>query len=81
MELGALAISTKFRSQRVGVYTVESFVAAMALRGYRRIISLTNNPRLAALYNRMGFAPTDDQTYAERQSKSPKVQMYLYQLN
>jgi N-acetylglutamate synthase-like GNAT family acetyltransferase len=78
VELGALAISTKFRSQRVGVYTVEAFVATMTDRGYHHIISLTNNPRLAALYHRMGFQPTSDPAYAERQAKSPGVQIYVY---
>ena len=81
VELGALAISTKFRSQRVGVYTVEAFVAAMTERGYRQIISLTSNPRLAALYDRMGFAPSGDPAYAARQEMSPKVQMYLYKVS
>jgi N-acetylglutamate synthase-like GNAT family acetyltransferase len=81
VELGALAISTKFRSQRVGVYTVEAFLAAMGERGYRRIISLTNNPRLAALYHRMGFAPSADPAYAARQTRSPGVQMYLYEVS
>jgi N-acetylglutamate synthase-like GNAT family acetyltransferase len=81
VELGALAISTKFRSQRVGVYTVDAFVAAMGARGYRRIISLTNNPRLAALYARMGFTPTSGTAYAERQARSPGVQMYLYSVS
>jgi N-acetylglutamate synthase-like GNAT family acetyltransferase len=78
VELGALAISTKFRSQRVGVYTVKAFVAAMTQRGYRHILSLTSNPRLAALYDRMGFAPVRGNAYAERQAQSPDVQMYLY---
>jgi N-acetylglutamate synthase-like GNAT family acetyltransferase len=79
VELGALAISTKFRNQRVGVYTVEAFLAAMANRGYRRIISLTNNSRLVALYRRMGFKPTRDPAYAGRQARSPDVRMYLYE--
>jgi amino-acid N-acetyltransferase len=79
VELGAVAISTKFRNQRVGVYTVEAFLSVMGDRGYRRVISLTNNPRLAALYRRMGFAPTSDSAYAERQKRSPGVQMYLYE--
>lgn len=80
VELGALAISTKFRSQRVGVYTVEAFVAVMAARGCRRILSLTNNPRLAALYDRMGFVPTNDPIFAGRQAESPGVQMYVCQV-
>ncbi|MEJ2640910.1 MAG: GNAT family N-acetyltransferase [Desulfosarcinaceae bacterium] len=81
VELGAVAISTKFRNQRVGVYTVEAFLTAMKERGYRRVISLTNNPRLAALYHRMGFTPTSDPAYAGRQARSPGVQMYLYDVS
>jgi amino-acid N-acetyltransferase len=80
VELGAVAISTKFRNQRVGVYTVEAFLAAMANQGYRRIISLTNNARLVALYRRMGFKPTRDPAYAGRQARSPDVRMYLYEV-
>jgi N-acetylglutamate synthase-like GNAT family acetyltransferase len=81
VELGAVAISTKFRNQRVGVYTVEAFLAAMAQRRYRRVLSLTNNRRLAALYHRMGFKPTSDPAYAGRQARSPGVQMYLYEVS
>jgi amino-acid N-acetyltransferase len=80
VELGAVAISTKFRNQRVGVYTVEAFLSTMAEKGCRRIISLTNNPRLAALYRRMGFTTTSDPAYAGRQARSPGVQMYLYEV-
>jgi hypothetical protein len=50
----------------------------MTDRGYHHIISLTNNPRLAALYHRMGFQPTSDPAYAERQAKSPGVQIYVH---
>jgi amino-acid N-acetyltransferase len=46
VELGALAISTRFRSQRVGVHTVNAFMEKMQSEGYTRFISLTNNPRL-----------------------------------
>lgn len=76
VELGALAISTKFRNQRVGVYTVNAFIDRMAIEGYRRILSLTNNPRLQRLYRRLGFLEECPETYGERQRRSPGVGMF-----
>ena len=55
VEIAALAISTKFRNQRVGVFTVQSFMVRMQQQGYKRLISLTNNPRLKHLYQTLGF--------------------------
>ena len=77
VELGALAIATKFRNQRVGVFTVSAFVETMAGAGYRRFIALTNNPRLQALLLDQGFDATVRPAYAERQRKSPGVKMFL----
>ena len=74
-EIAALAISTKFRNQRVGVFTVQAFMAAMQQQGYSRFISLTNNPRLIKLYRTLGFSPCDRPEYQERQSASPGVAM------
>ena len=37
VELGALAISTRFRNQRVGVYTVNAFIADHAARGLQPV--------------------------------------------
>ncbi len=76
VELGALAISTKFRNQRVGVYTVNSFIEAMARQGFRRVISLTNNPRLQDLYDSLGFVRESPPRYARRQARSPNVAMF-----
>jgi N-acetylglutamate synthase-like GNAT family acetyltransferase len=76
VELGALAISTRFRNQRVGVHTVQSFMAAMRTQGYSRFISLTNNPRLAALYGKLGFVQQSPPEYAARQAQSPGVKMF-----
>jgi amino-acid N-acetyltransferase len=77
VELGALAISTRFRNHRVGVHTVNSFLALMRSQGYTRFISLTNNPRLEALYNRIGFVQESRSEYQERQALSPDVKMFF----
>jgi N-acetylglutamate synthase-like GNAT family acetyltransferase len=76
-ELGALAISTRFRGQRVGVFTVEAFVAEARRRGYTRIISLTRNPRLQRLYLAMGFVQRSPRAYARRQAESPETPMFF----
>jgi N-acetylglutamate synthase-like GNAT family acetyltransferase len=76
VELGALAISTRFRSQRVGVHTVTAFIERMQSQGYTRFISLTNNPRLEMLYKRLGFVQENRQEYRDRQRQSPDVKMF-----
>ena len=77
VELGALAISTRFRNQRVGVYTVKSFMALMRSQGFTRFISLTNNPRLEALYTQLGFVQERRPEYRARQAQSPEVKMFF----
>ena len=77
VEMGALAISTRFRNQRVGVHTVKSFMAAMQTQGYTRMISLTNNPRLEALYEKLGFVQESRPEFRERQAQSPDVKMFF----
>lgn len=76
VELGALAISTRFRNQRVGVYTVNAFIARMKELGFNRFISLTKNPRLQELFLKMGFSKGTRSEYATRQSQSPDVTMF-----
>jgi amino-acid N-acetyltransferase len=76
VEIAALAISTKFRSQRVGVFTVQAFLQAMRQQGFTRFISLTNNPRLKLVYRALGFVPCNRPEYAARQSASPGVAMF-----
>lgn len=78
VEIAALAISTKFRNQRVGVFTVQAFIEAMQKQGFRRFISLTNNPNLKKLYETLGFSPCDRPEYAARQALSPGVAMYFF---
>lgn len=77
VELGALAISTRFRNQRVGVHTVMSFISLMREKGYTRFISMTNNPRLEALYSQLGFAQRSMPEYRQRQAESPDVRMFF----
>lgn len=80
VEIAALAISTKFRNQRVGVFTVQAFMETLRKQGFTHFISLTNNPNLKRLYETMGFAACDLPEYAERQAASPGVAMYFTQL-
>ena len=81
VEMGALAISTRFRNQRVGVYTVQSFIARMQAHGYTLLISLTNNPRLEAIYARLGFTQESRREYRQRQDQSPNVNMYFKRID
>lgn len=77
VELGALAIAARFRNQRVGVHMVRSFMALMRSQGFRRFISLTNNPRLEALYAHLGFVQQSRPEYHARQAQSPGVKMFF----
>lgn len=76
-ELGALALSTRFRGQRVGVFTVTAFLHEAQRRGYDTIISLTKNPRLQSLYRSLGFAQRSPSRYADRQARSSDTPMYI----
>ena len=75
-EIAALAISTKFRNQRVGVFTVKAFLESCRRLGFTRFISLTNNPALKKLFGRLGLAPCTGNQYPVRQAESPDVQMF-----
>ena len=77
IELGALAISTRFRNQRIGVYTVGAFMETMVSKGYCRFISLTLNPRLQDLFLQLGFLRKSPPEYGTRQRQSPGVQMFF----
>jgi N-acetylglutamate synthase-like GNAT family acetyltransferase len=76
-ELGALAISTRFRGQRVGIFTVHGFIDEARRRGYRHIISLTKNPRLQSLYLNLGFVQQSPPRYAARQVRSTGTPMFV----
>jgi N-acetylglutamate synthase-like GNAT family acetyltransferase len=79
VELGALAISTRFRNQRIGVYTVGAFIEEMTARGFTNFISLTRNPRLQDLLSKMGFTREESGRYAAREAISPGVPVYCKQ--
>jgi N-acetylglutamate synthase-like GNAT family acetyltransferase len=79
VEIAALAISTKFRNQRVGVFTVKAFMACSRRQGFTRFISLTKNPALKKLYTKLGFIPIIQGQYPTRQAQSPGVPMYYLQ--
>lgn len=76
VELGALAISTRFRNQRVGVFTVSAFEDEARQMGFERVISLTNNPRLHSLYTQLGFSHGHLPAYAARRTSSPGVALF-----
>jgi amino-acid N-acetyltransferase len=80
VELGALAIATKFRNQRVGTFTVNAFIRKMRDKGYRQLISLTRNPRLETLYRDLGFRRALPDAYPARQAQSPGVPMFFLPL-
>lgn len=80
VEIAALAISTRFRNQRVGVFTVKAFMETMQQQGYDKFISLTNNPKVKRLYNRLGFETCSPADYQARQAISPDVQMHFKQM-
>lgn len=77
VEIGALAISTRFRNQRVGVFTVLAFMEAMQLQGFYRFISLTHNPKLKRLYKMLGFEHAPADLLPERRQASPGVPMFI----
>jgi len=80
VELGAVAISTKFLNQRVGIFTVNAFIDQMSRKGFRYFISLTKNPQLEKLYTRLGFSKGPFPPYRARQDQSPGVTMYLKEI-
>ena len=80
IELGALAISTRFRNQRIGVFTVTAFEGEAKRMGFGRIISLTNNPRLHSLYTQLGFRQGDPPEYGARRASSPEVTLFYKDL-
>jgi N-acetylglutamate synthase-like GNAT family acetyltransferase len=80
VEIAALAISTRFRNQRVGVFTVKAFIETMQSQGFSRVISLTNHPKLIRLYQTLGFESCSRPEYRVRQEASPDVRMFYKQV-
>lgn len=80
VEIAALAISTRFRNQKVGVFTVQAFIEELQKSGVTRFISLSNNPNLRKLYETLGFRRCYLPEYRERQAASPGVAMYFMEI-
>ncbi len=80
VELGALAISARFRNQRVGNFTINAFVRRMTRKGYKRFISFTNNPALQKLYRGLGFKKQKTTLYQARQEQSPGIAMFVKEI-
>lgn len=80
VEIAALAISTRFRNQKVGVFTVQAFIEESKKNGITRFISLTNNPNLKRLYQTLGFERCQREEFSDRQAASPGVALFLLEL-
>ncbi len=78
VELGALAVATRYRNHQVGLFLIRSFVEMAAKEGCRRVISLTRNPRLKNIYSSVGFVEETPKDLAWRQAQSPAVPMFVY---
>ncbi|NNG02273.1 MAG: GNAT family N-acetyltransferase [Desulfobacteraceae bacterium] len=81
VELAALAISTKFRNQRVGLFLIRAFLEEMKNQGYSTVISVTNNPKLISLYLSMAFEKCCPATLSKRLSRSPGKELFVKRLN
>lgn len=77
VELAALAISSRFLNQQIGVYTITAFIETMRKKGINKFIVLTKNPRLQKLVKKMGFALDVHNRWAYRQSQSPGVSLFF----
>lgn len=80
VELGALAVATRYRNQQVGFFLIKSFVELVKKEGYRRVVSLTKNPKLKKIYCSVGFEEKIPVDLQHRKSKSPNVPMFVYML-
>ncbi len=79
-ELGALAISSRFRNQQIGLLLIRSFLDQMKADGFSRVVSLTNNQKLGRMYLDLGFRYESPLSLKSRQNQSPGVGMYLIDL-
>ncbi len=79
-ELGALAISSRFRNQQIGLLLIRSFLNQMKADGYSRVVSLTNNQKLSWMYLDLGFRYESPADLKFRQDQSPGVYMYIIDL-
>ncbi len=80
IELGALAVATRYRNQQIGLFLIQSFVELAEKQGYKRIISLTRNAKLQKIYQSFGFKQKTPEDLENRKEQSPEVPMYVYYL-
>ncbi|MBU0969042.1 MAG: GNAT family N-acetyltransferase, partial [Proteobacteria bacterium] len=79
-ELGALAISSRFRNQQIGLLLIRSFLNQMKADGFSQVVSLTANQKLGRMYLDLGFRNESPPSMKFRQDQSPGVGMYLIDL-
>ncbi len=77
-ELGALAVSSKFRNQQIGIFLIQRFLEEAINKGYERVISLTNNPKLQKIYLSSGFKARTPPDLKARKDRSPQVRMFVF---
>ncbi|MCP4688515.1 MAG: GNAT family N-acetyltransferase [Desulfobacterales bacterium] len=78
IELGALAVSSRFRNQQIGFFLIKSFLEESIQKGCKRVISLTNNPKLQKIYLSSGFKARTPSDLQERKNQSPHVRMFVH---
>jgi amino-acid N-acetyltransferase len=76
-ELGALAVATRYRNHQVGFFLIKSFVDLVKKEGYKRVVSLTRNPKLKNIYCSVGFEEKTPDDLQHRKAKSPDVPMFV----
>ncbi|MFH2059654.1 MAG: GNAT family N-acetyltransferase [Pseudomonadota bacterium] len=81
VELGGLAVSFKYLNQEVGIFLINSFINQMKRENFNKVISLTNNPKLKNIYLSLGFKQESPIEFKERQKESPKVNMFVKNIN
>jgi len=77
VELGALAVATRYRDHQVGLFLIRSFVEMVKKEGYRRVISLTKNPKLKNIYLSVGFEEKAPDDLRDRWAESPGIPMFV----
>ena len=79
-ELGALAVATRYRNHQVGLFLIHSFLEMARKEGYRRVVSLTKNPKVKNIYVSVGFEEKTPEDLSDRRLKSPDVPMFVFSL-
>jgi len=81
VELGSLAVSTRFRKHQIGHFIIKAFEKEMKLSGIDTIISLTRNPLLKKIFAQLGYDQESPKRYGNRQNQSPQSKMFIKTLN